>query len=212
MSRKASSKQGTRQYFGRQSGLGILLLGLVLGTSGAASGKSSPLPEDSLSPPAGLSAEDWKKISSSLPKADIKALNTGVTLRETLSPRAGSEKNYLYYGESIALSSNTVVVGVPYEDGDAALGDISGTKGTSQGAVYIYERHGNGWQQTTRLTPSQSATSPNEWMTVFEFGSRVVLQGNTLLISSPRGTCSSIVTCPSGGTKTQGGLVFVYEK
>ncbi|MCX7562087.1 hypothetical protein OS176_00790 [Xanthomonadaceae bacterium XH05] len=95
MSRKASSKQGTRQYFGRQSGLGILLLGLVLGTSGAASGKSSPLPEDSLSPPAGLSAEDWKKISSSLPKADIKALNTGVTLRETLSPRAGSEKNYL---------------------------------------------------------------------------------------------------------------------
>jgi hypothetical protein len=85
----------------------------------------------------------------------------------------GSVNNY--FGWSVAISGNTVVVG------------------SLAGQVYVYEKPTSGWGnmvQTAELTPSEEGT----------FGPAVAISGNTIVVGSDNGGGEAYVFVkPSGG-------------
>ena len=76
-----------------------------------------------------------------------------------------------YFGTSVAISGDTAVVGVPYQD------DYSGT-----GAAYVFVRSGGTWSQQAKLTASDGAAF--DW-----FGCSVALSGDTAVVGCPQRHC-----------------------
>jgi hypothetical protein len=67
-----------------------------------------------------------------------------------------------FFGNSVAIHEDTIVVGAPLED--------------DTGAVYIYRSNGAAWGQQARLTRS---------IGLDRFGSDVALEGETLIVGAP---------------------------
>ncbi len=72
------------------------------------------------------------------------------------------------FGEAIAVSSNTVVVGARYDAVSAP----------NQGSVYIFVRNGTTWTQQARLNATDGADSDH-------FGTSVAISGDTVIVGSP---------------------------
>jgi hypothetical protein len=75
-----------------------------------------------------------------------------------------------YFGLSVALSGDTLVIGAPYAS-EAGLEDA--------GAVYVFQRVGSVWTEEQRLVagiPSEEAA----------FGRDVDVQGDTVVVGAPR--------------------------
>ena len=94
-----------------------------------------------------------------------------------------------YFGTSVAISGDTVVVGAPYTNyGQAGLGE-----------VYVYVKPKSGWANMTQaavLYPSVSSSCDN-------FGASVSISGNTIVVGNPQ---NSFFSClPSGA-----GVAYVY--
>ncbi len=74
-----------------------------------------------------------------------------------------------YFGWSVAISGNTVVVG--------AMGDDIGSL-SDQGSAYIFVRSGSVWNQEQKLTASDGATSDT-------FGKSVAISCDTVVVGAP---------------------------
>jgi hypothetical protein len=79
------------------------------------------------------------------------------------------------FGESVAVSGDTVAVGAPFYDGDWDAWD--------SGAVYVFERNGGGgadsWGEVRKLTASDFADKD-------EFGHSVAMSGDTIVVGAHR--------------------------
>ncbi|QDV18654.1 Calx-beta domain protein [Gimesia panareensis] len=75
-----------------------------------------------------------------------------------------------YFGISVAIENNIIVVGASYRDSDSMLYNAAG-------AVYIFSRNGNNWSEVQRLTASNAAAS-------YHFGTSVAIQNSTIFVSS----------------------------
>ncbi len=73
-----------------------------------------------------------------------------------------------FFGNSVALSGDTVVVG--------AIGDDIGTNG-NQGSAYVFTRSGTVWTQQQKLTASDGAA-------LDDFGGSVALSGDTVVVGA----------------------------
>ena len=71
-----------------------------------------------------------------------------------------------YFGHSVAISGDTVVIGSAYDD----------DKGANSGAAYVYRWNGSAWVQT-KLTASDGAASDY-------FGDAVAASGGTLVVGA----------------------------
>jgi hypothetical protein len=71
-----------------------------------------------------------------------------------------------FFGTSVAVSSDTAVVGAPRES----------LRHGGEGAVYVFHRDDHGWALQTKLVPPDEATG---------FGASLVLEGDTLLVGAP---------------------------
>lgn len=74
-----------------------------------------------------------------------------------------------YFGDSVALEGDLVVVGAP-----GATGPLS----TSQGAVFVFRKIGTAWVEVARLTASDG--DDNDL-----FGASVALKGDTIVVGAP---------------------------
>ena len=83
-------------------------------------------------------------------QAYLKAFNTG---------------NMDFFGWSVAVSGDTVVVGTPYKDSDA-------------GAAYVFVRNGTTWSQQAYLKASNTEANDN-------FGHSVAVSGETVVVGAP---------------------------
>ncbi|MCB1209737.1 MAG: hypothetical protein KDK97_10440, partial [Verrucomicrobiales bacterium] len=90
-----------------------------------------------------------------------------------------------FFGLSVALEGDTAAIG--------ALGDDTAT-GNNAGSVYVFDRSGSTWSQTTRLDAGLATAGEN-------FGQAVSLSGDTLVASASRATTT-------GGTLA--GRVSIY--
>lgn len=84
--------------------------------------------------------------------------------------RAATDAND-YFGQSLAVSGDTIAVGARSSDGfDNRLQD--------SGAVYIFSRSGSRWSETALLTAPHADRHD-------EFGHSIALQGNVLVVGAP---------------------------
>lgn len=89
------------------------------------------------------------------------------------------------FGASVAISDDTVVVGAPYEDGNASGGE-NDNSASNVGAAYVFNRIGGVWNQQAYLKPS-TASDGHVNVFGFGFGTRVAISGATIAVSYPSG-------------------------
>jgi hypothetical protein len=91
--------------------------------------------------------------------------------QEVAIPRASDGESYDYFGSSVAISGDTVVVGAFGEDG----------AGSDRGAAYVFARNQGGadsWGQVTKLTGSDAEDDDR-------FGTSVAISGDTVVVGAP---------------------------
>ncbi|MFN9992678.1 MAG: FG-GAP repeat protein, partial [Phycisphaerales bacterium] len=92
------------------------------------------------------------------------------------------------FGSSVAISRDTIVVGVPFDD--------IGLVGTNQGSAYVFTRSGTTWTQQAQLFASGGAASD-------QFGNSVSIDGETVLVGASRDDVSG---------KTDQGSAYVFTR
>ena len=116
--------------------------------------------------------------------------SVGVEAKLTAIDAASGDR----FGWSVAVSGNTIIVGVPHDD-DA---------GYSSGSAYVFTRSEGGWTQQAKLTSSEATA--DVW-----FGRPVAISRDTVVLgaSYEDGACPSDLNCNSGSayifTRSAGG-------
>jgi FG-GAP repeat len=84
------------------------------------------------------------------------------------------------FGTTVAISSDTLIVGSPYESSNATgvNGNQNNELAPYSGAAYIYVRSGTNWTQQAYLKASEN-------LNYNEFGSTVAIDGDTVVIGAP---------------------------
>ena len=119
--------------------------------------------------PGGLTQSDWDAILEQLPldltqEAYLKASNTD----------AGD-----YFGYSVAISGDTIVVGAIVEDSSATgvNGNQDDNSASDAGAAYVFQRSGSTWSQQAYLKASNTDASDY-------FGVSVAISGDTIVVGA----------------------------
>ena len=85
-----------------------------------------------------------------------------------------------FFGDAVAISGNTLVVGAPREASSAT--GVNGLQGDnsagSSGAAYVFVRAGGVWQQQAYLKPSNTGVGD-------QFGASVAMSGDTIVVGAP---------------------------
>jgi hypothetical protein len=158
----SASNSGASDQFG--SSVAISGDTVVVG----AAGEDSSGPEGQLfdgAENAGAAYVFERRIRSWLQQAYLKASNTG----------AGDR-----FGESVAISGDTIVVGAPEEDSSAngVNGNQLDNLTVNSGAAYVFLRTGTTWSQQAYVKASNTGASDR-------FGDSVAISGDTLLVGAP---------------------------
>ena len=96
-----------------------------------------------------------------------------VNATETAQLTDSGGLQYDFFGYSVAISGNVIVVGTP---------NHNLATNTPAGAVYVYQQPKTGWATTS--TPNAQLTSSDESQNNY-FGSSVAIAGGTIVIGSP---------------------------
>ena len=130
--------------------------------------------------------------------AEGQALTVEVTAADGLTTRTYSiqadrqsaAEQYLYvkspapdtgdqFGKVMASSGDTLVVGAPFEDSSATGvdGDVTDDSVADSGAVFVYRRVGNSWEQQAYLKASNSDADD-------QFGDAVAIDGDFIVVGA----------------------------
>lgn len=96
-----------------------------------------------------------------------------------------------YFGQSVAIDGDTIVVGVPQAD-------IGQDK--DQGAVYVFTRQGGHWAQQLKLTATGGASTD-------VFGKSVGISGDTIIVGAP-GTDNT----PKEKIRPANGAAYIFTR
>ena len=120
-----------------------------------------------------------------------------------------------YFGSSVAVSGDTVVVGAAYEDsnlttitnGTTASADNSAAQA---GAVYVFTRSGSTWTQQAYLKAPNAET--NEF-----FGTSVAVSGDTVVVGAPfessnQTTITNGTTASANNSAPSAGAAYVFTR
>lgn len=93
--------------------------------------------------------------------------------------KASNTGNYDYFGRSVAISADTVVVGADGESSSATgvNGDQSDNSALSSGAAYVFVRNGSTWTQQAYLKASNTGVNDR-------FGTSVAVSGDTVVVGA----------------------------
>lgn len=96
-------------------------------------------------------------------------VRSGTTWAEQQKLTAGDGDQNELFGNSVAISGDTVVVGAMFHP-------VGGN--TAQGAAYVFARSGGAWSQQQKLTAADGAAGDN-------LGTSVAIDGNTVVAGAP---------------------------
>lgn len=99
------------------------------------------------------------------------------------------------FGFSVACHGDTIAVGAMFADVPSPLG----TPLSDAGAVYLFERQGDGWRQTQKLIAVDAAASD-------AFGFALSMTSKDLLIGAP------YVNAPSQTSRIDVGAAYIYTR
>ncbi|HJR06826.1 MAG TPA: hypothetical protein VJ842_06185 [Pyrinomonadaceae bacterium] len=92
-----------------------------------------------------------------------------------------------YFGTSVAIDGDTVIVGAPFDDNSA---------GSNAGSAYVFTRSGNVWSQQQRLQASNAIANG-------DFGRTVEISGDTAFVSASDDSSTSALAA---------GSVYVFNR
>lgn len=117
-------------------------------------------------------------INNNAPEAGAAYVFTrnGITWTQQAYLKAGNSNSGDSFGEAVAISANTVVVGAPGEDGGSSGtgGNPADNSAAGSGAAYIFVRGSSGWTQQAYLKPGNTDAGDN-------FGAAVAISGSTVI-------------------------------
>jgi len=106
------------------------------------------------------------------------------------------------FGEAVALSGNTLVVGARREDSTGVNPDNNSL--VESGAAYIFTRDGDGlWSEQAYLKAAQPGSGD-------EFGYSVAIDGNTIFIAAPFEDSNG--SSEQNNSATDSGAVYVFTR
>ena len=126
-------------------------------------------------------------------QAYLKASNTG----------AGD-----YFGTSVAVSGDTLVVGARYEDSNATGvdGDQADNTAANSGAAYVFTRSGSTWSQQAYLKASNPGAND-------EFGNSVGVSGDTVVVGAryEESNATGVNGDQADNSAADSGAVYVFR-
>ncbi len=111
-----------------------------------------------------------------------KPVSGWINIREIAKLTASDAASYDYFGSSVAISGDTVVVSTYYDDGNS-------------GSAYLFEKPVSGWASVTenaKFTASDAASGDN-------FGGSIAISGDTIIVGASMNDSGS-------------GSAYLYEK
>jgi len=140
---------------------GLVLVGIVLGVA-----LPLTLGEGSAPSMGGINEPSVTTNSSSTEApTDIGFLSENSKLTANFSDGAAGD----WFGISVAIDGDTMVVGVPFGDDFSGIEDI--------GSAFVFTRTGTTWTQQAKLTASDGAADD-------QFGYSVAIAGDTIVVGS----------------------------
>ena len=140
---------------------------------------------------------------------------TGTSWAQEAYIKAANNDVEDYFGQTVALSGDTLAVGAYLEDSNQTT-ITNGTTASSDdsssfsGAVYVYKRTGTSWAQEAYVKAANNDGS--DW-----FGWSVALSGDTLAVGayaegSNQTTITNGTTASSNNSNRSSGAVYVYRR
>ncbi|ULA62830.1 MAG: hypothetical protein LZF86_70031 [Nitrospira sp.] len=143
------------------------------------------------------------------PKADPSKPRTilSASLIQQAYVKASNTETEDWFGRSVALSGNTLVIGALQEDSNAtgANGNETDNNAMESGAVYVFTRHGGVWSQQAYLKASNTGAGDG-------FGYAVALDGDTLVVGAPEEDSSAtrVGGDENSNNAMESGAVYVF--
>ncbi|MCB1087666.1 MAG: hypothetical protein KDM63_11520, partial [Verrucomicrobiae bacterium] len=113
------------------------------------------------------------------------------------------------FGEGVAVSGDTVVVGAPYEDSNATgvNGDDTNDSVPASGAAYVFVWNGTTWTQQAYVKASNTGNGD-------QFAESVALSGDSLLVGAKfeDSTASGVGGDESDNTGTGVGAAYLFQR
>ncbi len=107
-------------------------------------------------------------------------VRNGVSWTQQAYLKASNAEETDYFGWSVAISGDTVVIGAPWEDSNATTvnGDESNNDAPRSGAAYVFVRDSNGaWAQQAYLKAANAGAGDR-------FGRAVAIDGDTIVVGA----------------------------
>jgi hypothetical protein len=187
-------------------------------------GDSVAISGDTIVVGARLESSNQTSITNgSTASADNSTSNAGAAYVYTRNGTNWSQQAYLkapnaeasdQFGDSVAISGDTIVVGASAEDsnqttitnGSTASADNSAS---SAGAAYVFTRSGSSWSQQAYLKAANAETSDN-------FGGSVAISGDTIVVgareeSSNQTTITNGSTASTDNSASIAGAAYVFK-
>lgn len=135
----------------------------------------------------------------------------GATWTETAYLKAGNPPtnplNNHHFGEAVAMSGNTLVVGAPGEESDATgVNGESNNQGSLAGAAYVFVLNNGVWTQQAYLKASNTGY-------LDFFGSAVAIDGDIIVVGAEgEDGSSTTINGPDNNDALESGAAYVYER
>jgi hypothetical protein len=166
----------------------------------------------------GASHEDSNATGANGDQADNSAGDAGAAYVFVRSGTTWTQQAYLkasntelrdYFGTSLAISGDTVVVGAPFESSNATgvNGDQADNSATGSGAAYVFVRTGTTWTQQAYLKASN--TELRDY-----FGSNVAVSGDTVVVgaSSEDSSATGVNGDQADNSASFAGAAYVFVR
>lgn len=113
------------------------------------------------------------------------------------------------FGESLAISGNTVVVGAPMENSDSTgiNGDDTVGGADQSGAAYVFVYSAGAWSQQAYIKASNTGAGD-------QFGSSVAISGDTLVVGAwqERSNATGVNGDEANNSRSGAGAVYVFVR
>jgi len=122
--------------------------------------------------------------------------------------KASNPERSDHFGESVAISGDTIVVGATLEDSPASqVNGSQGNGGTNVGAAYVYERNNGVWAQQAYLKPTNPDVSDH-------FGTSVSISGDIVVVASQfeDGGNPNVDSNPFDNSVRSAGAAYVFDR
>jgi len=140
---------------------------------------------------------------------------TGTTWSQEAYLKASNNGSDYYFGNSVAIDGDTIVVGASYEDSNQTTvtngpNASSDKSSNDSGAVYVFKRTGTTWKQEAYLKAANNNAND-------EFGYSVSISGATVVVGAPyedsnQTTITNGREASSDNSSDSSGAAYVFRR